>query len=238
MQGLCHKPLNRVKSEQKELRVQRIKSSWSLTWLAKKKEKHPQTHWLDNWKVLMIMKAYGRKPESACVREGRLMLYTSSSPFTCFLSVWLSVKLIMDYSGGKQVLPLFFHKKKTVGWKRLGGKNGRGDGRVDGSSIEKKEEDRLFTFSWKRGRWIVRWGGGMNEWCGWRGRMDRVVQVALPGIMQPWSQVLMSYKSPGLIFYSAKKRDCQVNTCPQRMQKHRAVCVFQSLSGGWINTAS
>lgn len=43
--------------------------------------------------------------------SGGLCIYTSTSPFTCFLSVWLTVKLIMDYSGGRQVLPLFFHKK-------------------------------------------------------------------------------------------------------------------------------
>lgn len=52
----------------------------------------------------------------------------------------------MDYSGAKRVLPLSVHKKK--GWmKAIRGKNGCVDGRMDGSSIEKKEEDRLFTLS-------------------------------------------------------------------------------------------
>lgn len=68
----------------------------------------------------------------------------ASSPFT-FLSAWLSLKLIMDYSGVKRVLPLFVHKKKKRGrMKAIRGKNGRVDGRMDGSSIEKKGGDRLF----------------------------------------------------------------------------------------------
>lgn len=194
-----------MKTEQKELRVQRIKSSWSQTWLAKKTP-HKHACWTTE-KCWWSWKLMGGSRKARVREKAGLCIYTSSSPFTCFPSVWLSVKLIMDYSGGKQVLPLFFHEK-AVGWKRLGGKNGRADGRVDGSSIEKKEEDRLFTFSWKQGRWLVR---GADEWVMW---MDGVVQVALPGIMQPQSQVLMPYKSLGLIFYSAKKRDCQVNTRP------------------------
>lgn len=40
-------------------------------------------------------------------------LYTSSYPFTCFQLLLQSVKLIMDYSGGQKVLPVFFHKKKS-----------------------------------------------------------------------------------------------------------------------------
>lgn len=52
----------------------------------------------------------------------------------------------MDYSGVKQVLPLVVHKKKGR-MKAIRGKNGCVDGRMDGSSIEKKEGDRLFTFS-------------------------------------------------------------------------------------------
>lgn len=79
------------------------------------------------------MKAHVWKLKS--VREP-VHLYTSSYPFTCFQLLLLSVKLIMDYSGGQKVLPVFFHKKR-VGWKRLGGKNGGMGSRVDGSSIEK-----------------------------------------------------------------------------------------------------
>lgn len=48
--------------------------------------------------------------------------------------------------------------------------------------------------------------------------MDGVLQVVLPGIMQPW--VLMAYKSPGLIFYSAKERLPGEHIRPKRTQKH------------------
>lgn len=40
-----------------------------------------------------------------------------------------------------------FIKKKKGRMKAIRGKNGPADGRTDGSSIEKKEEDRLFAFS-------------------------------------------------------------------------------------------
>lgn len=47
----------------------------------------------------------------------------------------------------KRVFPVFVHKKKKGRMKAIRGKNGRGDDTMDGSSIEKKEEDRLFAFS-------------------------------------------------------------------------------------------
>lgn len=65
----------------------------------------------------------------------------------------------MDYSGVKRVFPVFVHKKKGR-MKAIRGKNGRGDDTMDGSSIEKKEEDRLFAFSWKQGRWVSDMDGG------------------------------------------------------------------------------
>lgn len=52
----------------------------------------------------------------------------------------------------------------------------------------------------------------MSDMDGGVGRIDGVIQVALPGIMQAQAQVLMACKSLGLIFYSVKERDCQVNT--------------------------
>lgn len=68
-------------------------------------------------------------------------------------------------------------------------------------------------------------GGGRLD--GW---MDGMVQVALPGIMQPQPQVLMAYKSQRLIFYSAKERDCQVNTYVPRgcrnTEPYICVCVY------------
>lgn len=82
----------------------------------------------------------------------------------------------------------------------------------------------------------------MSDMDGGGGWMDGVVQVALPGIMQPQPQVLMVYKSLGLIFYSAKERDCQVNTYVPRGCRNTElcvrVCVFQNLSGELIHTAS
>lgn len=55
--------------------------------------------------------------------------------------------------------------------------------------------------------------------------MDGVIQVALPGIMQPQPQVLMAYKSLVLIFYSAKERDCQVNTYVPGGCRNTELCV-------------
>lgn len=43
---------------------------------------------------------------------------------------------------------------------------------------------------------------------------DGVVQVALPGIMQPQTQVLMAYKSLGLMFYSAGEKLPGEHICP------------------------
>lgn len=53
--------------------------------------------------------------------------------------------------------------------KAIRGKNGRGDDTMDGSSIEKKEEDRLFAFSWKQGRWVSDMDGGKGWMDGWSG---------------------------------------------------------------------
>lgn len=47
--------------------------------------------------------------------------------------------------------------------------------------------------------------------------INGVVQVALPGRMQPQSKVLMVYKSLALIFYSAKERLPGEHICPKRM---------------------
>lgn len=57
------------------------------------------------------------------------------------------------------------------------------------------------------------------------GLMDGVVQVALPGIMQPQPQVLMAYKSFVLMFYSAEGRDCQVNTYVPGGCRNTELCV-------------
>lgn len=62
----------------------------------------------------------------------------------------------------------------------------------------------------------------MDRGEGW---INGVVQVALPGRMQPQPQVLMAYKSLALIFYSAKARRPGERTCPKRMQNHRAVYI-------------
>ena len=53
----------------------------------------------------------------------------------------------------------------------------------------------------------------MNELYGARGRLDGWSgsgSLTWDNVAQP--QVLMAYKSPGLIFYSTKEQDCQVNT--------------------------
>lgn len=57
------------------------------------------------------MKTCVQKLESAREKEGSLMHLYSKLSFT-FLSVKLSVKLIMDYSGEKRVGLLFVHKKR------------------------------------------------------------------------------------------------------------------------------
>lgn len=85
---------------------------------------------------------------------------------------------------------------------------------------------------------------GADEWAIWMegeaGWMDGVVQVVLPGIMQPQPQVLMAYKSLGLIFYSAKERDCQVNTYVPRGCRNTELCerVCVSESEWRVNTHS
>lgn len=60
-----------------------------------------------------------------------------------------------------------------------------------------------------------------------KGKVE-VVQVALPGRMQPPPQVLMAYKSLGFIFYSAKERLPGEHTGPTRVEL--CMCVFLSLS--------
>lgn len=47
--------------------------------------------------------------------------------------------------------------------------------------------------------------------------INGVVQVALPGSMQPQPKVLMAYKSLALIFYLAKERLPGEHICPKRM---------------------
>lgn len=66
----------------------------------------------------------------------------------------------------------------------------------------------------------------MSDMDGGEGWMDGVVQVALPGVMQPQPQVLMAYKSLRLIFYSAEERDCQVNTHVPGGCRNTELCVY------------
>lgn len=54
----------------------------------------------------------------------------------------------------------------------------------------------------------------------------------------PQRKVLMAYKSPGLIFYSAEKRLPGEHIRPIRMQKHRYVCVFVLVPECSLNTHS
>lgn len=119
---------------------------------------------LDNRKVLMFVKSAKFRSQKKG-RKGRLThIYLRFSMHLFFGlsgSPWNWLWIIQESRSSCSSFT-----KIKLGWKRLGGKNGRVERRTDGSSIEKRGK----SVSWKHGRWIVR--GWMSDLDGGQGWMD------------------------------------------------------------------
>lgn len=190
-----------LKAEQRNTWVQKVKSFFD----EKKKEKTPQAliAWMKkcwwSWKLMSGRReAREERPASAFKPPALHSLV--------FLSVWLSVKLIMDYSGRWQVLPLSVHKKGRMEAMR-GVRMKRWMAEWMGI-LHWEERGKLFVYfffeRWLDGYW-EKWMNeryeGKRSLNGWSGSGTSTWDNA----GQP--QVLMAYKSPELIFYWCKEPD-------------------------------
>lgn len=110
----------------------------------------PQKCWW-SWKLGKLRKACARRP-ALCIYTVRLSIHLFS---VCLAHREIDYGLFRRKAGAPSLSLSPFIKTEDEGDERV---------RMDGSSIEKKEEDRLFAFSWKRRWWIVR---GPDEWAIW-----------------------------------------------------------------------